>query len=133
VVELLSLGYTTLRTADGRFIVVPNALAASQVSINLSSTYSPWPMTIVIRVNRDADLDATQKLAVTVANEIVGEKAVTGCFLTKVEATTAVLELRVRAPDAASRDRLRGALLERLAQRLTDAGLAMGAERPSFS
>src|SRR5580692_5453626 len=133
VVEMLSLGYTTLRTADGRFVVVPNALAASQVSINLSSTYSPWPMTVVIRVNRDADLDATQKLAVTVANEIVGEKAVTGCFLTKVEATAAVLELRVRAPDAASRDSLRAALLVRLAQRFTDAGLATGAERPSFS
>jgi small conductance mechanosensitive channel len=133
VVEMLSLGYTTLRTADGRFIVVPNALAASQVSINLSSTYSPWPLTIVIRVNRDADLDAVQKLAVTVANEIAGEKAVGGCFLTKVEAAAAVLELRVRAPDAASRDKLRAALLERLAQRFTDAGLAMGTERPSFS
>jgi small conductance mechanosensitive channel len=133
VVELLSLGYTTLRTADGRFIVVPNALAASQVSINLSSTYSPWPLTIVIRVNRDADLDAVQKLAVTVANEIVGEKAVGGCFLTKVEAAAAVLELRVRAPNAASRDTLRAALLVRLAQRFTDAGLAIGTERPTFS
>ena len=133
VVEMLSLGYTTLRTADGRFVVVPNALAASQVSINLSSTYSPWPMTVVIRVNRDDDLDAAQRLAVTVANEIVGEKAVAGCFLTKVEATAAVLELRVRAPDAVSRDKLRASLLVRLAQRFTDAGLATGAERPSFS
>jgi small conductance mechanosensitive channel len=133
VVELLSLGYTTLRTADGRFIVVPNALAASQVSINLSSTYSPWPLTIVIRVNRDADLDAVQKLAVTVANEIAGEKAVGGCFLTKVEAAAAVLELRVRAPDAPSRDTLRAALLARLAQRFTDAALGIGTERPSFS
>jgi small conductance mechanosensitive channel len=133
VVEMLSLGYTTLRTADGRFVVVPNALAASQVSINLSS-YSPWAMTIVIRVSRDADLEAAQKLAVTVANEIVSEKeAVTGCFLTKVEATAAVLELRVRAPDAASRDKLRAALLAKLAQRFTEAGLGTGAERPSFS
>jgi small conductance mechanosensitive channel len=133
VVEMLSLGYTTLRTADGRFVVVPNALAASQVSINLSSTYSPWPLAIAIRVNRDADLDAVQKLAVTVANEVAGEKAVGGCFLTKVEATAAVLELRVRAPDAASRDSLRAALLVRLAQRFTDAGLAIGTEKPSFS
>ena len=133
VVEMLSLGYTTLRTADGRLIVVPNALAASQVSINLSSTYSPWPLTIVIRVSRDADLDAVQKLAVTVANEIAGEKAVGGCFLTKVEATAAVLELRVRAPDAAGRDTLRAALLVKLAQRFTEAGMAIGAERPSFS
>src|ERR1700691_5647703 len=51
VVEMLSLGYTTLRTADGRLVVVPNALAASQVSINLSSNYAPWPLTIVISVS----------------------------------------------------------------------------------
>ena len=133
VVEMLSLGYTTLRTADGRFIVVPNALAASQVSINLSSTYSPWPLTITIRVSRDADLEAAQKLAVTVATETVGEKAVAGCFLTKVEGTAAVFELRVKAPDAASRDTFRAALLVKLAQRFAGAGFAAGAERPSFA
>jgi small conductance mechanosensitive channel len=135
VVEMLSLGYTTLRTADGRLVVVPNALAASQVSINLSSNYNylPWPLTITLRVNRDANLDAVEKLAVTVAKEVVDAKDVTGCFLTKVEATAAVLELRVRAPDAASRDTLRAALLAKLTQRFTDAGLAIGTERPSFS
>jgi small conductance mechanosensitive channel len=135
VVEMLSLGYTTLRTADGRLVVVPNALAASQVSINLSSNYnySPWPLTITLRVNRDANLDTVEKLAVTVAKEVVDAKDVTGCFLTKVEATAAVLELRVRAPDAASRDTLRAALLAKLTQRFTDAGLAIGTERPSFS
>ncbi|MGH8211059.1 MAG: mechanosensitive ion channel family protein [Steroidobacteraceae bacterium] len=133
MVEMISLGYTTLRTADGRYIVVPNALAASQVSINLGATYSPWPMTIAIRINRDADLEAARKLAVTVATETVGEKAVGGCFLTKVEATTAVLELRVQAPDAASRDKLRTSLLSKLAQGFMEAGLASGPERPSFS
>jgi small conductance mechanosensitive channel len=133
VVETLSLGYTTLRTADGRLVVVPNALAASQVSINLSSNYSPWPVTITIRVNRDADLNAVEKLAVSVAHEIVGAGDVGGCFLTKVEIAAAVLELRVRAPDAASRDKVRADLLAKLAQRFTDAGLAIGTERPSFS
>src|SRR6201996_7753357 len=44
VVEMLSLGYTTLRTADGRLVVVPNALAAAQVSINLGSTFTPLPV-----------------------------------------------------------------------------------------
>jgi len=132
VVEMISLGYTTLRTADGRSIVVPNALAASQVSINLSANYSPWPLTIVIRVSRDADLEAARKLAISVATEAVGEKSVGGCFLTKVEATAAVLELRVKASDAAARDSLRTALLSKLAQRFTGAGLGAGAERPSF-
>src|SRR5215471_13702279 len=69
VVELISLGYTTLRTADGRIVVVPNALAASQVSINLGSTFAPWPVTISIRINRDADLEAARKEDLTMATE----------------------------------------------------------------
>jgi len=37
-VEMLSLGYTTLRTDDGRFVVLPNSIAASQVIIKLSAS-----------------------------------------------------------------------------------------------
>jgi small conductance mechanosensitive channel len=133
VVELISLGYTTLRTSDGRFIVLPNSVAASQVTINLNTTYAPWSMTVVIRVNRDADLEAVRKLAIDVAGQTVGEKAVSGCFLTKVEPTAAVLELRIQAPDAASRDTLRSALLAKLAERFTAAGFGSGPERPSFA
>jgi small-conductance mechanosensitive channel len=131
-VENISLGYTTLRTADGRYVVVPNALAASQVSINLSAGYSPWPITVVIRVNRDTDIEGARKLAESVARETVGEKAVGGCFLTRVEAAAAVLELRVQAPDGTTRDLLRTVLLSNLAKRFNDASLAVGAERPTF-
>jgi small conductance mechanosensitive channel len=133
VVDTISLGYTTLRTADGRLIVVPNALAASQVSLNLSSTYAPWPLTIVIRVSRDTDTEAACKLAVAVGKEVAGEKAVAGCFLTKIEANVAVLELRLQAPDATGRDTLRSTLLARLSQRFSESGLSSGAERPSFA
>lgn len=133
MVDNISLGYTTLRTADGRFIVVPNALAAAQVSINLSATYTPWPLTIVIRMSRDADIEGARKLAAAVAGEIAGEKAVTGCFLTKVEANTAVLELRLQAPDASARDSLRANLLARLSQRFSEFAMPAGGERPSFA
>ena len=133
VIENISLGYTTLRTADGRYIVVPNALAASQVSINLSSTYAPWPLTIVIRLSRDADIEAACKLAVAAAGEIAGEKAVRGCFLTRVEANVAVLELRLQAADGAVRDSLRATLLARLSQRFGEFDLPAGGERPSFA
>ena len=133
VVELISLGYTTLRPADGRLVIVPNALAASQVSINLGSTFAPLPITIAIRVNRDADLEAARKLALEVATEVVGEKSVRGCFLTKVESSVAVLELRAQAPDAASRDMVRATLLSRLAQHFTAPDLTAGSERPGFS
>lgn len=134
VVEMISLGYTTLRAPDGRFVVLPNSLAASQVSINLSKTFTPWQMAISIRIARDANIEAARKLALAVATETVGEKAVNGVFLTKIEATDAVLEMRLQAPDAASRDLWRAELLTRLSQRFAQANIGASAtERPSFS
>ena len=133
-VEMISLGYTTLRSPDGRLVVLPNSVAASQVMINLSQTFTPWQMSIAIRVSRDADLEAVQRLAVSVATEAVGEESVAGCLLTRMEAATALLELRLQAPDAASRDSLRSRLLTALAQRFAQAGVGAGAAEPaSFS
>ena len=134
VVEFISLGYTTLRAPDGRLIVVPNSIAASQVMINLNTTYAPWPITITIRLTRDTPWDAAQKLALTVATENAGEKAVVGCYLTKIEATAVTLELKFLAHDSAGRATLRSKILAELAQRFDDAHIgAAGSERPAFS
>jgi small-conductance mechanosensitive channel len=133
-VEMISLGYTTLRTPDARLIVLPNSIAASQVMINLSQTFTPWQMSITIRISRAADLEAARKLAISVAAEAVGKQAVSGCYLVRMEPTAAVLELRLKAPDAASRDTLRSSLIETLAQRFAQVQpSAGGAEPASFS
>jgi small-conductance mechanosensitive channel len=134
VVEFISLGYTTLRAPDGRLIVVPNSIAASQVTINLNTTYSPWPITITIRLSRDAPLDAAEKLALSVAAENAGDKAVVGCYLTKIEATAVTLELKFLAHDSAGRASLRSKMLAELAQRFGDAHIgSSGPETPAFS
>jgi small conductance mechanosensitive channel len=117
VVELISLGYTTLRAQDGHLIVLPNSIAASQVSINLSDTFAPGSFAISIRVRRDADLEAARRLAVEVAKDRVGEKAVLGCYLTKVDGDAVTLDLRLSAPNAAGRDTLRSTLMGELTQR----------------
>jgi small conductance mechanosensitive channel len=134
VVELISLGYTTLRAPDGHLIVLPNAIAASQVTINLNSTFAPWPMTITIRLSRDADVESARQLALNVAAENAGEKAVVGCFLTKVDAAAITLELRLQAPDALERDGLRSKMLTALPRRFSEARIgSSGAELPAFS
>jgi small conductance mechanosensitive channel len=117
VVELISLGYTTLRAQDGRLIVLPNSIAASQVTINLSDTFAPGSFAISIRLRRDADLEAARRLAIEVAKDRVGEKAVMGCYLTKVDGDAVTLDLRLSAPDAAARDTLRSTLMGELTQR----------------
>src|ERR1700728_2143283 len=121
-VELISLGYTTLRAAAGHLIVLPNSSAASQVIINLNSTFTPWPMVITIRLSRNADQDAARKLAVGVEREHAGEKAVIGCFLTKMDAASITLELRLLAQDSAGRDALRSKFIVDLARRFGELG-----------
>jgi small-conductance mechanosensitive channel len=133
-VELISLGYTTLRTADGRYVVLPNSLAASQVTINLKSIASPSPISITIRMARDADLDAAREAAIAIGKEMATENVAVDCFLTKIEAASAVLELRVQLTDATSRDSLRAKILFRLAQRFGELGLdSKEGDRPSFA
>jgi small-conductance mechanosensitive channel len=133
-VELISLGYTTLRAPAGHLIVLPNSSAASQVLINLNSTFTPWPIVITIRLSRNTDQDAARKLAVGVAKEHAGEKAVIGCFLTKMDGASITLELRLLAPDAAGRDPLRSKLMAELAQRFGEQRVDPGnADMPAFS
>jgi small-conductance mechanosensitive channel len=133
-VENISLGYTTLKCADGRYVVLPNSLAASQAMINLTTTFIAGQMSITIRIARDADVEAARQLTLNVAKETVDEQAVIGCYLLRVEATAAVLELRLRATETAQRDTLRSTLIARLAQRFTQFALpAANAERPSFA
>ncbi len=134
IVELISLGYTTLRAPDGHLIVLPNSIAASQVTINLNTTFAPGPIAITIRLSRDVDIEAARQLALAVAKESVGEKAVVGCYLTKVDGSGVTLDLHLRAPDAAARDTLRSTLLDTLSHRFAAAKIGYsGTESPAFS
>jgi small-conductance mechanosensitive channel len=133
-VELISLGYTTLRAPDGRLIVLPNSIAASQVTINLNNTFAPWPLTIAIRLSRDADIEAAREFAVRVAREHAGEASVVGCYLTRVDSAGISLELRLRAHDATGRDALRSQLLSTLPPQFVQAKIGSVAnELPSFN
>jgi small-conductance mechanosensitive channel len=133
-VELISLGYTTLRAPAGHLIVLPNSSAASQVIINLNSTFTPWPIVITIRLSRNTDQDAARKLAVSVAKQHAGDKSVIGCFLTKMDGASITLELRLLAPDAAGRDALRSKLMAELSQRFSEQRVDPGnVDMPAFS
>jgi len=71
-VDSLSLGYTTLRTDDGRLVVLPNSVAASQVIINLSASQPrSAPLAIAIRISRATDIGAARELALRTACEAV--------------------------------------------------------------
>jgi small-conductance mechanosensitive channel len=94
--QTISLGYTTLRAWDGRLVVLPNNVAASQVTINLSANPTPFPMKVEIGIGRDADIDAACARALTLAAEALGPEAVGSCVLTRIDGSTAQPELRSR-------------------------------------
>jgi small conductance mechanosensitive channel len=132
-VEMISLGYTTLRTADGRQIVLPNSVAASQVTINLTHAQAGAPLAVVIHVSRETDLTKARELAQRIARDTPGVAAVCGVALTALEPANAVLELRVQPADPAGRDALRTQLLTSLASGFAAANLdAPPARRASF-
>jgi len=131
VVELISLGYTTLRAADNRLITIPNSVAASQVTINLNSTFAPWPLVLTLRLARDTDVEAARRLALEIAGTMTGAKSVSGCFLTKVEAAAVTLELRLAASDSAARDELKSILLAALARGFAEAKIGSSANEPA--
>jgi small conductance mechanosensitive channel len=114
-VQTISLGYTTLRAWDGRLVVLPNSVAASQVTINLSAHATPFPMKVEIGVARDADLDAACARARALAAEALGAQAVGSCMLNRIDGSTAQLELRFRADEGQGIAATRARLLTRLA------------------
>jgi small conductance mechanosensitive channel len=139
VVDNISLGYTTIRVQDGRSVVLPNSVAASQTVINLSPGIGRWQQVVAIRLSRDADIETASKLARAATAEIVGAAAVTSCFLTRVDTTEAQLELRFQASDATSRDTQRAAVILALDRKFTAAAKEAAApgtptpQRPTFS
>ncbi len=133
-VELISLGYTTLRTSDGRHVVMPNSLAASQVTLNLTQMHTSAAFAVTIRVPRDVDLEAAQRSALETAKQVVGESGVKGCYLKTIEPAAAVLVLSVDASGHPDADATRARLIRSLAQRFSADGLDGAAhERASFA
>ena len=132
-VELISLGYTTLRTFDGRLVVLPNSIAASQVTINLGEHHIPAALVITIRIPRDSDIGAMCTRAAEVAKKVVGAGAVLGCYLTQIDGGRAALELRISVPSVSERDALRSRVVSALAQNFAESGTATSADQqPSF-
>jgi hypothetical protein len=104
------------------------------VTLNLSPGIVRGSLAITIRLNRDSDIEAAIKLARSAAAEVAGEAAVSSCYLTRIDATEAQLELRFQPPDTGSREAQRAAVMMRLAQRFaasTPAG--QPGQRPTFS
>jgi small-conductance mechanosensitive channel len=100
VVEVITLGYTILRTGDNRRIVVPNSAMASQVTVNLTSVDPRIVVAVPIRVGYAADLEKARKILLQLAQQHPHVREVAGCPLTALGESSVTLTLQVWCADA---------------------------------
>ena len=100
VVEVITLGYTMLRTGDNRRIVVPNSAMASQVTVNLTSVDPRIVVSVPIRVGYAADLEKARKILVQLAQQHPHVREIAGCPLTELGQSSVTLTLQVWCADA---------------------------------
>ncbi len=100
IVEVITLGYTMLRTGDNRRIVVPNSAMANQVTVNLTSVDPRLVVAVPIRVGYAADLEKARKILMQLAQQHPHVREVAGCPLTALGDSSVTLTLQVWCADA---------------------------------
>ncbi|MGA2254037.1 MAG: mechanosensitive ion channel family protein [Thermoguttaceae bacterium] len=120
VVEVITLGYTILRTGDNRRIVVPNSAMANQVTVNLTSVDPRIVVDVPIRVGYAADLEKARKILVQLAQQHPHVREVAGCPLTALGESSVTLTLQVRCADAGVAKQVEFDLLEQAKKRFQD-------------
>jgi small-conductance mechanosensitive channel len=123
IVEQLTLGYTLLRTADDRRIVVPNSTMASQVTVNLN-TWNLQAMAIVpVGIAADEDVDAVRHVLLAIGAGHPQVDRVIDCPVRPHGESGVVLSLRVWCADSQAAVQVRRELAERIREQLDTRGV----------
>jgi small conductance mechanosensitive channel len=118
IVEQLTLGYTLLRTADDRRIVVPNSTMASQVTVNLN-TWNLRAMAIVpVGIGGDEDVDEVRHTLLAIGAAHPGVERVIDCPVRPHGESGVVLSLRVWCADSETANQVRRELVDRIRDQL---------------
>jgi small-conductance mechanosensitive channel len=126
VVESLSLGYTTLKTDDGRRIVIPNSVMASQTSINISHKATRAQCVVALALGYRADIAKARAIISDVANAHADVAEVTSCRVTGLSDAGTTLTLTAWCANAAIAADVKSDLLEGIKKRFDGEGIAIG-------
>lgn len=124
-VESIDLGYTTLRAPDGRRVVLPNSIVASQTNINFSRNAARMLIELSLTVQA-ANIGDTRTLFLEAAKTIPKIVKVNGCFVTNVTKDGITLMLSVMCFDPSDVVGIKSDLFEEIKKRLDGAGIALG-------
>ncbi len=112
VVEVITLGYTILRTGDNRRVVVPNSVMANQVTVNLTSVDRRIMVAVPFRVGHGADVEKVRGILMQLAKAHPHVQEVVGCPLTALGESNMTLTVQAWCVDAGVAKQVEFDLLE---------------------
>ncbi|HEV7928207.1 MAG TPA: mechanosensitive ion channel family protein [Verrucomicrobiae bacterium] len=123
IVLNIDLGYTLLRTADQRLLVIPNSSIASQASLNLSLTQPRTPCGVSLYVATGSDAARARQILLEVAKAQTKIAQVDGCYVTRVTSRGIILTLAASCADADAVPGVKSNLLENAKKQFDAAGI----------
>jgi small-conductance mechanosensitive channel len=125
VVVNIDLGYTILRAADQRLLVVPNSTMASQACLNLSSLPLRVPCGISVYVAAGCDSARARQIMLDFAKAHPKIAKVDGCFVARVTSKGVILTTAASCSNADDAPGVRSDLLENAKKQFDAAGIRL--------
>jgi small-conductance mechanosensitive channel len=119
----IDLGYTILRTADQRLLVIPNSSIASQASINLSAVPARTSCGVSVYIANGSDAMQARQILLEAAKAHPKIASVDGCFVTRITSRGVLLTLAAACADADAAPGAKSDLLENAKKRFDAVGL----------
>jgi small-conductance mechanosensitive channel len=119
----IDLGYTVLRTADQRLLVIPNSNIASQSTINLSGLPPRTSCGVSVYVATGSDAARARQMLLDLAKAHPKIASVDGCFVTRVTSRGVLLTLAAASADSDAAPGVKSDLLENAKKQFDAAGI----------
>jgi small-conductance mechanosensitive channel len=125
VVISIDLGYTVLRTADQRLLVIPNSNIASQASVNLSLTPPRTACGVCLYIATGSDAARARQILLELARAHQKIAQVDGCYVTRVTGRGVILTLAAACAEAGDAPGVKSDLLEEAKKQFDAAGIRL--------
>ena len=121
----IDLGYTILRTADQRLIVIPNSVVASQSTLNLTALAPRTACNISLYVATGSDLAKARQILLNAAKAQPKITQVDGCFATRVTSRGVIMTLSAACANPDDATGIKSDLLESAKKQFDAAGIRL--------
>lgn len=123
MVESVTLGYTVLRTFDNRRVVLPNSLAGTQTTVNLTSVDPRVMAAVDIGISYTSDLERARGILFDLTRSHVDVIETVDCPVVELGSSSVTLRLRAWCHDAPAAHHLEYDLLEQAKARFSETGI----------